>query len=63
LHDNASSRFRIVISTAGHSQTLRRVASHGRRTLALAAAGADLTAAITIADESGNRTWRTRRAR
>lgn len=63
LHDNASTRFRIVIATAGHSQTLRRVAAHGRRTLALAAAGADLTAAITIADESGNRTWRTRRAR
>jgi hypothetical protein len=62
LRDNASAHFRIAISTAGHSQTLRGVPPAGRRTLALPAGRADVTAAITITDQSHNRTWRTRRA-
>ncbi len=62
VSDNASAHLRISISTAGHGVTLPSVPLAGRRTLALAAAGADLTAAITITDESGNVVWRTRRA-
>ena len=54
VSDNASAHLRISISTAGHGVTLPSVPLAGRRTLALAAAGADLTAAITITDESGN---------
>ena len=42
--------------------TLPSVPLAGRRTLALAATRTDLTAAITITDESGNVVWRTRRA-
>ncbi|MDX6629878.1 MAG: hypothetical protein QOH00_2124 [Gaiellales bacterium] len=60
--DNAAAHLKIEVSTVGGTLTLRRVPLTGRRTLAWAATRTDLTAAITITDESGNRAWRTRRA-
>jgi hypothetical protein len=60
LIDNASARLTITISTGGRSVTLREVPLAGRRTLAFPATGRAFTAAITVTDESGNRTWRTR---
>jgi hypothetical protein len=62
VSDNAAGHLTIAISTPGQVVTFRRVPLNGRRTLPVAAAQAGLTGAITITDESGNRTWRTRRA-
>ena len=62
MSDNAAGHLTIAISTPGQRVTFRRVPLNGRRTLPVPAAQAGLTGAITITDESGNRTWRTRRA-
>ena len=60
--DNASAQLRITITAGGGSVTLRRAPLSGRRTLALPATDAALTAAITITDESGNEVALERRA-
>ena len=60
--DNASARLTIKISTGGRSLTLHDLPLVGRRTLALPATRTEFTAAITVTDESGNHTGRTRRA-
>jgi hypothetical protein len=61
LTDNASGRVTIKISTGHRSVTLHRVTLTGRKSLALSAGPGPFTAAITLTDESGNRTWRARR--
>ena len=62
LSDNASAHVAIKISTGGRSLTLPRVPLVGGRTLEFPATRTAFTAAITVTDQSGNHTWRTRRA-
>jgi hypothetical protein len=62
LTENASAHVDIKVAIAGRSVTLRGVPLTGRRTLALPATRAAFAAAITVTDESGNHTRRSRRA-
>jgi hypothetical protein len=60
--DNAAAHLRIKVTIDGRSVTLHRAPLGGRRTLTLVAPAAPFTAAIVVADQSGNEVVRARGA-